>query len=84
MLQFHRYSSVTVVTKLRAFPPLRRVQTSSGAHIPLYPVVSGALSQGIKWQEREADNSFLCSAGIKECTELFLLLSIHLHSVVPN
>jgi len=39
------------------FSLLHRVQTGFGSHTASYPVGTGALSQGVKRPEREADHS---------------------------
>jgi len=59
--------------------------TSRTAHGPTQPPIQwipGALSLGVKWPGHEADHSPPSSAEIKECMELYLHSSIHLHGVV--
>jgi hypothetical protein len=51
--------------KVRGFPLLHNLQTVSGAHLASYPMGTGALSPGVKWQEREADHSPPSSAEVK-------------------
>jgi hypothetical protein len=46
--------------------PLHFVQTGSGAHPDSYPMSTGAVSPGIKWQGREAEHSTAISAEAKK------------------
>jgi hypothetical protein len=59
-----------------------RVQNGSGAHRASCPVGTGALSLGVKRPGCEADHSPPSSAEVKECVELYLHSTIHLHGLV--
>jgi hypothetical protein len=55
------------------------VQTGTGTHPASYPMVSGALSLGVKRPEREADHSHPSSAEVKSYTSI---PTIRLHGMV--
>jgi hypothetical protein len=50
---------------LQDFSLLHSVQSGSGARPTYYPVGTGALSPGVKWQGCEADHSPQSSAKVK-------------------
>jgi hypothetical protein len=55
---------VSILGRSKTFP--HRVQTGSGAHKTLVKWELGALSPGVKWPAREADQSPPCSAELKK------------------
>jgi hypothetical protein len=63
----------------RHFSPHRRVQTGSGAHPASYTMSTRALSLGVKWPGREADNS---SAEVKNAWSYTSTPPLRLHGVV--
>jgi hypothetical protein len=57
-------------------------RTALGPTQPPIQCVSGALSQGVKWPENEADHSPPSSAEVKEWVKLYLHSPIRLNGVV--
>jgi hypothetical protein len=67
----------------KRFSSLHSVQTGSGAYLAFYPVGTGALSQGVKRQGREANYSPPSSAEVKNDGDI-PPVPIRLHGVVLN
>jgi hypothetical protein len=64
------------------FSPHQRVQTSSGAHSDSN--VLGALTQGVKWLECEADHSPPSNAEVKNAWICTSTLTVSVQGVVLN
>jgi hypothetical protein len=57
-------------------------RTALGSTQPPVQGVPGALSVGVNWPGREAEQSLPSSAEVKECVKLYLHSPIRLHGVV--
>jgi hypothetical protein len=68
----NRDSSVRFKAGAGNFSLHHRVQNGSATHTSSYPVGNGGYSLGVKWAERESDQSPPSSTEVKTCEELHL------------
>jgi hypothetical protein len=73
----------SILGRIKTFSVLCSIQTGSEPHSSLYPMVTGALSPGVKRSERESDQSLPSSVGTNNGGAV-RPIPIRLHGVVLN